>query len=183
MAADPENRLLWRANRKRLTAEAIRDSILAISGQLSDQQGGYTIRKFSQYDWGYEFDTVRRSVYVPLFRNTLMEVFETFDVANPNVVTGRRNETTLPTQALYLLNSPFVNEEAKRAGERIEQFGHTDAERVRLVYRLTLGREPSASETEVAITFVSGADPSAENRPWSALAHSLISSIQFRYLD
>ena len=103
LAADPENRLLWRANRKRLTAEAIRDSILAISGQLSDQQGGYTIRKFSQYDWGYEFDTVRRSVYVPLFRNTLMEVFETFDVANPNVVTGRRNETTLPTQALYLL--------------------------------------------------------------------------------
>ena len=183
LAADPENRLLWRANRKRLTAEAIRDSILAISGQLSDQQGGYTIRKFSQYDWGYEFDTIRRSVYVPLFRNTMMDVFETFDVANPNVVTGRRIETTLPTQALYLLNSPFVNEEAKRAGERIEQFGHTDAERVRLAYRLTLGREPSAFEAQVAMAFVSDAVPSAKNRPWAALAHSLISSIQFRYLD
>ena len=76
-----------------------------------------------------------------------------------------------------------MNEEASRTGERIERQGHTDAERVRLAYRLTLGREPSASETEVAMTFVSGADPSAENRPWSALAHSLISSIQFRYLD
>ena len=183
LAADPENRLLWRANRKRLTAEAIRDSILAISGQLSDQQGGYTIRKFSQYDWGYEFNTVRRSVYVPLFRNTLMEVFEAFDVANPNVVTGRRNETTLPTQALYLLNSPFVNKEAKRAGERIERLGHTDAERVRLAYRLTLGREPSAAEAEVAMAFVSDAVSSEENRPWASLAHSLISSIQFRYLD
>jgi len=182
-SVDPENRLLWRANRKRLTAEAIRDSILAISGKLSDQQGGYTIRKFSQYDWGYEFDTVRRSVYVPLFRNTLMEVFETFDMANPNVVTGRRNETTLPTQALYLLNSPFVNGEAQRAGERIERLGHTDAERVRLAYRLTLGREPSASEVEVAMTFVSNTASSAEKRPWVALAHSLISSIQFRYLD
>ena len=183
LAADPENRLLWRANRKRLTAEAIRDSILAISGQLSDQQGGYTIRKFSQYDWGYEFNTVRRSVYVPLFRNTLMEVFEAFDVANPNVVTGRRNETTLPTQALYLLNSPFVNKEAKRAGERIERLGHTDVERVRLAYRLMLGREPSAAEAEVAMAFVSDAVSSEENRPWASLAHSLISSIQFRYLD
>ena len=113
----------------------------------------------------------------------MMDVFETFDVANPNVVTGRRIETTLPTQALYLLNSPFVNEEAKRAGERIEQFNHTDAERVRLAYRLTLGREPSAFEAQVAMAFVSDTVPSAKNRPWAALAHSLISSIQFRYLD
>ena len=182
-SVDPENRLLWKANRKRLTAEAIRDSILAISGRLSDEQGGYTIRKFSQYDWGYEFDTVRRSVYVPLFRNTLMEVFETFDMANPNIVTGRRNETTLPTQALYLMNSPFVNGEAGRLGQRIAQMGNSDAERIRLAYRLTLGREPSAAEVEVSQAFISTNDASVEKRPWAALAHSLISSIQFRYLD
>ncbi len=180
---DPENRLIWRANRKRLTAEAIRDSILEVSGRLSSQQGGYTIRKFSQYDFGYEYNTVRRSVYVPSFRNTLMEIFETFDVANPNVVTGRRSETTLPTQALYLLNSPFVNSEANLAGERIKRLAKTDIERIRFAYLLTLGREPSASEFEVALKFLLNETSLGESHNWGALVHSIISSVQFRYLD
>ena len=182
-AGDPENRLIWRANRKRLTAEAIRDSILSVSGQLSMQQGGPTIRKFSQYDWGYEFNTIRRSVYVPLFRNTLLEVFETFDVANPNVVSGRRSETILPTQALYLMNSPFVNAEAGRAGERIIRSGATDAERVRLVYRLALGREPSAVEADVVMKFIEESKTGEKSGAWSALVHSLFGSVDFRHLD
>ena len=180
---DPENRLIWRANRKRLTAEAIRDSILSVSGQLSMQQGGPTIRKFSQYDWGYEFNTIRRSVYVPLFRNTLLEVMEAFDVANPNVVSGRRSETTLPTQALYLMNSPFVNAEAERAGERIIRSGVSDAERVRLVYRLALGREPSAVEVDVVMKFMEESKTGQKSRAWSALVHSLFGSVDFRHLD
>jgi len=182
-ASDPENRLVWRANRKRLTAEAIRDSILSVSGQLSMQQGGPTIRKFSQYDWGYEFNTIRRSVYVPLFRNTLLEVMEAFDVANPNVVSGRRSETTLPTQALYLMNSPFVNAEAERAGERIIRSGVSDAERVRLVYRLALGREPSAVEADVVMKFIEEPKTGQKSRAWSALVHSLFGSVDFRHLD
>ena len=182
-ASDPENRLIWRANRKRLTAEAIRDSILSVSGQLSMQQGGPTIRKFSQYDWGYEFNTIRRSVYVPLFRNTLLEVMEAFDVANPNVVSGRRSETTLPTQALYLMNSPFVNAEAERAGERIIRSGVSDAERVRLVYRLALGREPSAVEADVVMKFIEESKTGQKSRAWSALVHSLFGSVDFRHLD
>ena len=180
---DPENRLIWRANRKRLTAESIRDSILSVSGQLSMQQGGPTIRKFSQYDWGYEFNTIRRSVYVPLFRNTLLEVFETFDVANPNVVSGRRSETILPTQALYMMNSPFVNAEAKRAGERIIRSGATDAERVRLVYRLVLGRDPSAVEADVVMKFIEESKAGEKSGAWSALVHSLFGSVDFRHLD
>jgi len=183
LATDPENRLIWRANRKRLTAEAIRDSILSVSGQLSMQQGGPTIRKFSQYDFGYEFNTIRRSVYVPLFRNTLLEGLETFDVANPNVVSGRRSETTLPTQALYLMNSPFVNAEAERAGERISRNGVTDAERVRLAYRLALGREPSAIEADVVMKFIGKSKTGQKSRTWSALAHSLFGSVDFRHLD
>ena len=180
---DPENRLIWRANRKRLTAESIRDTILSVSGQLSMQQGGPTIRKFSQYDWGYEFNTIRRSVYVPLFRNTLLEGLETFDVANPNVVSGRRSETTLPTQALYLMNSPFVNAEAERAGERIIRYGATDAERVRLVYRLALGREPSAVEVDVVMKFIEESKTGEKSGAWSALVHSLFGSVDFRHLD
>ena len=182
-ATDQENRLIWRANRKRLTAEAIRDSILSVSGQLSMQQGGPTIRKFSQYDFGYEFNTIRRSVYVPLFRNTLLEGLETFDVANPNVVSGRRSETTLPTQALYLMNSPFVNAEAERAGERISRNGVTDAERVRLAYRLALGREPSAIEADVVMKFIGKSKTGQKSRTWSAVAHSLFGSVDFRHLD
>ena len=180
---DPENRLIWRANRKRLTAESIRDSILSVSGQLSMQQGGPTIRKFSQYDWGYEFNTIRRSVYVPLFRNTLLEVFETFDVANPNVVSGRRSETILPTQALYLMNSPFVNAEAVRAGERIIRSGATDADRVRLIYRLALGREPSTAEADVVMRFIEESKAGEKSGAWSALVHSLFGSVDFRHLD
>jgi len=182
-ATDPENRLIWRGNRKRLTAEAIRDTILSVSGQLSMQQGGPTIRKFSQYDWGYEFNTIRRSVYVPLFRNTLLEGLETFDVANPNVVSGRRSETTLPTQALYMMNSPFVNAEAERAGERIIRYGATDAERVRLVYRLALGREPSAVEVDVVMKFIEESKTGEKSGAWSALVHSLFGSVDFRHLD
>ena len=176
-AADPENRLLWRGNRRRLPAEAIRDTILAVSGQLDTRQGGYTIRKFSQYDWGYEFDTVRRSVYVPMFRNTALELFEVFDAANPNVTTGRRTETTLPTQALFMMNSPFVIAQAKRAGERIAGMAASDAARVRLAYRLALGRDPRPDEAALAVEFAGQAGA------WPALAQSLFASIDFRTLD
>ena len=180
---DPENRLIWRANRKRLSAESIRDSILMASGRLNMRQGGYTIKKFSQYDFGYKYNTIRRSVYVPSFRNTLMEIFEIFDVANPNIVTGRRSETTLPTQALYLLNSPFVNNESKLAGERIKKMKESDIGRIRTAYFLTLGRMPSSSEFELALKFVSKNTSNNQNNIWGSLIHSIISSVQFRYLD
>ncbi len=176
---DPENRLLWRSNRKHLSAEAIRDSILSVSGQLDMQQGGPTIRKFSQYDLGYEFDTIRRSVYVPFFRNSMLEVLEVFNAANPNVTTGRRTETTLPTQALYMLNSPFMNAEARRAGGRLARVDTTDTLRVRMAYRLVLGREPRADEAGLALEFLGQTDTG----DWTALLHSLFASVDFRTLD
>jgi hypothetical protein len=176
---DPENRLLWRSNRKHLSAEAIRDSVLSVSGQLDMQQGGPTIRKFSQYDLGYEFDTIRRSVYVPFFRNSMLEVLEVFNAANPNVTTGRRTETTLPTQALYMLNSPFMNAEARRAGGRLARVDTTDTLRVRMAYRLVLGREPRADEAGLALEFLGQTDTG----DWTALLHSLFASLDFRTLD
>ena len=120
---------------------------------------------------------------MPSFRNTLMEIFEIFDVANPNVVTGRRSETTLPTQALYLLNSPFVNSESKLAGERIKKMEESDVDRIRTAYFLTLGRMPSSSEFELALKFVSENTSNKQNNIWGSLIHSIISSVQFRYLD
>ncbi|HJO10237.1 MAG TPA: DUF1553 domain-containing protein, partial [Verrucomicrobiota bacterium] len=176
---DPENRLLWRANRKHLSAEAIRDTILLVSGELRMKQGGPTIRKLTQYDLGYEFDSVRRSVYVPFFRNSMLELMEVFNVANPNVTTGRRTETTLPTQALYMLNSPFVNAETRRAGKRLARIDATDTVRLRLAYRIVLGREPRVDEAGLALEFLGQTDAGR----WAALLHSLLASVDFRTLD
>ena len=141
---DPENQWLWKANRRRVDVEVLRDSILAISGEIDLTPGGRTIRKLSQYDLEYEFNTVRRSVYVPAFRNSMLDVFEVFDFANPNLVTGDRSSSTLPTQALYLMNSPVVIEQARKAALRLlERQISANDQRLEFVYQQVLGREPS----------------------------------------
>ena len=140
---DPENRLLWRANRRRVDAEVLRDSILAVSGELDTQQGGLTIRKLEQYDLNYLFETSRRSVYVPAFRNSMLDLFEVFDIANPNLVVGHRNTSTLPTQALYLMNSPWVIEQSRAAAKRLtgptQPTPRNPAALLEIAYRRTLG--------------------------------------------
>src|SRR5207249_37440 len=116
---DPENRLLWKANRRRLDAEAIRDTLLAVSGKLDPAMGGPTVRKGTAVERDYTFDDVRRSVYTPVFRNRMLELFEVFDFADPNVCMGKRNVSTVAPQALYLMNSPFVMDLAKGTAKRI----------------------------------------------------------------
>src|SRR5262249_35182606 len=97
---DPENRLLWRANRRRLEAECIRDAILVASGKPDRPAGGPTIKKGTTSEYGYTFDDTRRSIYTPVFRNRLLELFEAFDFPDPNLVIGKRNVSTVATQAL-----------------------------------------------------------------------------------
>src|SRR5262249_30086084 len=108
LKADPENRLLWRMNRQRLQAEPFRDTILLVSGQLDRTQLGKTIKKGTAAERDYVFDDVRRSVYTPIFRNRMNELFDVFDFPDPNMVMGRRNVSTVPTQALFMMNSPFI---------------------------------------------------------------------------
>ncbi len=120
-SADPDNELLTRGFRRRLDVESLRDSLLQISGQLDlNQVGGRTIEKITQYDNAYDHDQFSRnirSVYVPFFRNCMLEMFEVFDIANPNLVTGQRTSSTLPSQGLFLLNSPFILEQSNAAAE------------------------------------------------------------------
>src|SRR5262249_31745509 len=111
--ADPENRLFGRANRRRLDAECIRDTMLAVSGQLAPDRGGPTFPTNLPADYGYKSADTRRSVYLPVFRNAISESLEAFDFADPSVVTGRRNVSTVASQALYLLNHPFPAEQAR----------------------------------------------------------------------
>ncbi len=188
-AKDPRNRLYWRANRRRADVEVMRDSILAISGRLDRTAGGLTIRKITQYDLGYQFKTVRRSVYVPAFRNSMLEFFEAFDFANPNMVVGDRTTSTLPTQALFLMNHPFVIESAHAAAERLlaAEGELDDRQRIELVYRRTLGRLPTDDEASLSLEFVaanSGSGGRAGSvEGYAGLFHSLFASLDFRYFE
>ena len=193
ISADPENRLLWRQNRRRLTAEAIRDAMLLTSDSLDRTMLGRTLRNPKQDgpnanigEMTYVFDDSRRSVYTPILRNRLLELFEAFDFADPNLSIGRRNITTVPTQALYLMNSPFVMDESHDAArELLAQPDLTDKQRVESAYRTTLGRQPTTRERDIALRIVT---PSAENTvpspiAWERLFQALFASVDFRYIE
>ena len=186
---DPENRLLARASRRRLDAESIRDSLLQISGALDlSIHSGRTIAKISTYDNAYRHDEhplMCRSVYVPSLRNTMLDLFEVFDVANPNVVAGKRTNSLRPAQSLYMLNSPFVMEQSQRAAVQFinsTAYHGDDAGRsVRNAWRICLGREPSPDEATAAVNLL---QERTDSQPaWAALFHSLFASVDFRYVD
>lgn len=192
VASDPENRLVYRANRKRLEAECLRDSMLAISGQLDLTAGGLTIRKLTQYDVRYTFNTRRRSVYVPVFRNSLLELFRAFDFANPNLAVGQRNVSTLPTQALYFMNSPFVLQQSRHAAERFLAGARQDAlGRIDQAYGLVLGRPPTKAERAMSLAYIrsfgletkDSANTDGGLEAWASLFHALFASLDFRYVN
>jgi hypothetical protein len=187
---DPENRLLSHARRRRLDAESLRDAMLLISGKLDAKVGGSTMKPGTASELGYQFATApsstRRSVYVPVFRNTLDELFEVFDFADPNIVIGRRTSSTLATQALFLLNSPFVTDRARDAAQALLAVPDLDdADRIELAYRRSLGRFPSGTERKLALKFVaaSAAEGDADRlAAWSVFQQTLFACIDFRYI-
>lgn len=186
---DPENRLLAYAHRRRLDAECIRDAILSVSGQLDLAPGGSTIRPGTKSEFGYEFndatiDGRRRSVYVPVFRNTLLDLFEVFDFADPNLPLGHRAVSTLPTQGLYFLNSPWVYQQAGFAAERLlQQDELTETERIEVAHLRFLGRPPTPTERTLAEELLSEAgDDAARSKAWTLICQSLYASLDFRYL-
>ena len=192
---DAENRLIWRANRRRVDAEVLRDSILFISGELDLTPGGRTIRKITQYDLGYQFDTVRRSVYVPAFRNSMLPIFEVFDFANPNLVTGDRNTSTLPTQALFLMNDPEVIRASVKMADKLLAISKIDdVERVGVAYLSALGRKPTPVEIQSVERYLQqemiGVDGEAvlsedelRRGAWARFCHALFASLDFRYVE
>ena len=184
LAADPENRLLWRMNRRRLDAESLRDAVLLASGRLDLAVGGPTVEP-SASEFEYKFDTVRRSVYIPVFRYTPHELMEAFDFPDPNLVAGRRSTSILATQALFLMNSPFMIEQSRRAAERLLGRPEVDdGARVDLAYRQTLGRPPTARERELAVKHVGEGSTNGDRvDSFAGLYQALFASIDFRYLN
>ena len=181
-ALDSNNRLFSRANRRRLDADAMRDALLAVSGELDPTRGGLTIEKPGLYDYGYQFSTFRRSVYVPRFRNSELDMFAVFDDANPNMVSGARGESQIPPQALFLMNSPWMAARAQASAKHLLLKIEGDAARIKYAFLLTLGREPS--QQEQALFEATLKDTTAPvDETWSALMHTLLACLDFRYLS
>jgi hypothetical protein len=152
-AHDPEDRLLWRQNRRRLDLEELRDSLLFDSGQLENAMYGQSVDILSP-----PF-THRRTVYGFIDRQNLPGLFRTFDFASPDVSAARRFETTVPQQALYLMNSPFVQEQARAILMRPEVKSQaTAAGRVKALYRVIFGRAPSTEELALGTAYLGHAD-------------------------
>lgn len=187
---DPENRLFGRHHRRRLHAEEIRDSVLFFSGRLDRRPGGATATPLGidlDKPLSYESDP-RRTVYLPVARNNPTGETALFDGANPDFVTGQRAETTVPTQALYLLNSPFLKEEARAIAEAVRQPGDRAGEEVDRLYLSLLARPPRAEERARALGLIaalSGGSETTESliEATGHLAHLLLASTEFLYLE
>jgi hypothetical protein len=142
---DPENKYLWQMNRRRLDFEALRDTILAIGGKLDLTMGGPSVRLNS------EPYSTRRSVYGYVDRNNIPNMFSAFDFANPDLTTGKRPVTIVPQQALFMMNSPLVVEQARDLVRRDDFKALTrDEDRLALLYRLIYQRRPSDIESKLA---------------------------------
>jgi hypothetical protein len=145
---DPQNRLLWKFNRQRLDFEAMRDALLAVSGRLDATLGGrpvpITEAPFSP----------RRTLYGFIDRQNLDGMYRSFDFASPDATSPRRFVTTVPQQALFLMNSPFVMDQARSLAALAQAAGAGPKERVAVLYQRLFGRAPTAAETAMALEFV-----------------------------
>jgi hypothetical protein len=184
--SDPENRLLSHQNRRRLDAEVLHDAILSVSGQLVLVIGGDTVRAGTESEYGYEFDVGRRAVYLPVFRNRLPDLFAVFDFPDPNLSIGRRTVSTLPTQALLMMNSPFVMDQARHVAEQLLAIAEiNDHERLDLLYSHALGRVPSEQDRRLVREFVSAVPvPDDDERlaRWTGICQAVMGSVEFRYI-
>ncbi|MDD9867558.1 MAG: DUF1553 domain-containing protein, partial [Verrucomicrobiales bacterium] len=192
LKGDPNNRLLWRMNHKRLSAESLRDAMLATSGRLNPQPAvGSEITKIGdviaaramrQLSQGQR-NTNQRSVYLPIMRNSLPEMMRIFDAAEPSLIVGKRNETTVPTQALYLMNSPFVSNQAVAMARRIMNRTEQPAEGIRLAYELAFARAATDDEVSKAQNFLSEVSEEKDTPgQWAVFCQALIASAEFRYI-
>lgn len=198
-AADPENRLLWRSNRRRLQAETIRDSILLVSGSLDFQAGGPSLplQTLGTLRMGQPPSLAnglqledhvrnRRTVYLPTLRKSqlpALDVMNLFDFPDPNAAKGRRDVTTVPTQALFLMNSQFLIEHSKRAAKALLSDGQaSDADRVRKFLMRALGRPALADDLERATAFLRDTDGVLDSEAaWARYCHAVFASNEFLF--
>ena len=192
-SADPLNRLLHRANVRKLEAEAIRDSILAVSGRLDSRIAGAGVAPhLTEYMEGRGRPAHsgpldgegRRSLYLNVRRNFLSPLLLVFDFPPPATTIGRRNVSNVPAQALTLLNDPFVLAEARRWSDRERVGPGTSADRVEHAYRVAFGRPPTDREASASAAFLGELGAAqGEATAWAELCHALMNSKAFLFIE
>ena len=194
---DPDNRLIWRFARKRLEAEAIRDSILFVTGTLDQKLGGTLmnlpprayVTSTTNAD-PVKYDSLRRAVYLPIIRSALYDVYTAFDFGDPTVMNGDRASTTITPQALFMLNSPVVLSATKTKAEALlKQSSWDDSQRVRQLYLTCYGRPATNEEVTRSLDFLAkfqsvyakSANPRLS--AWQSLTKSIIAANEFIYVE
>ena len=189
--ADPDNRLLWHFPRQRLEAEMIRDALLAVSGRLDGTAGGSLVAwKNDEYapEDKVSAASLRRSVYLPVVRGRVFDVFTIFDGANPGVGTAQRTPTVVTHQALFFLNSPLVKDAARAFAQSLLVASSDDAaDRVQRAYERAFGRPPTEMETQRAVRFIAALprreEKGAEVSAWAAWCQMLFAANEFVYRE
>jgi hypothetical protein len=172
---DPENRLIGRMSRKRLSFEGLRDALLLAAERLDQSVGGRSAELFkSPY-------STRRAVYGFIDRQNLPGTLRSFDFALPDTHAPQRFVTTVPQQALFLMNSPFVQEQAKALSARATD--PDPAKRVSNLYRLAFSRHPTTEEIAAAVDFATAPDEDKTFSSWDQLAQALLLSNEFAFVD
>ncbi len=196
--------------RRRLSAEELRDAMLAVSGKLdrapgSNESGEFLVSKAENIgamikpnrvaaDDPYYTSFAKRRIYLPIVRNILPDVLALFDAADPNGVTAQRNETTVASQSLFLLNSPFVRDQSRAFAERLlAEKSMSDSQRIDRAHQLAFGRSASDDEQDQAREFVAAylKSPSVQSRPeperqlaaWQSYCQALLCANEFLYVE
>ena len=201
-AADPDNKLLARFPRRRLDAESIRDAMLALSGQFDRSRGGphpfpeLTRASFTQHNpFRGRYATDRRSVYLMTARLKRGPLLALFDGADTNASTPKRSVTTVPTQALFMMNNPLVHRLSEGFAGRLLAGGQDDRSSIEMAFQMALARPPVQEETDEAVEFLgqyrqqlidagTGEDQDeSQLKIWTALARSLFARNEFVYID
>ncbi len=174
-AADPDNTLFWRANRQRLDVEAMRDSILSVSGKLNLSVGG------PPFEWDKGIN--RRTVYGKISRIQMERMLTLFDFPTPDMTSEQRPTTNVPPQRLFFLNSDLVTQAARDLAARLRHEDSDEPHRIRRAYKLLYGRDVSESELQKGLTFLGAVEPAGDDLAWQRYAQVLLASNEFSFLD
>jgi mono/diheme cytochrome c family protein len=169
---DPDNRLLWRMNRRRLEVEPWRDAMLCVTGNLESTVGGPSADLSSP-------DHRRRTLYGSVSRHNLDPVLRLFDFPDPNLTSDRRPVTSVPLQQLFVLNSDFMARQAKAFAARVRDAEPTDSARIRHAFLHAYGRPPTDREIRLGEDFLAGGSADA----WEKYAQVLLSGNEFAFVD
>jgi len=175
-AVDAGNQLYWRANRRRLDAESIRDSLLFVAGGLELEPGGEAEELSPEHN--------RRTLYAWISRKKPDGLLTLFDFPDPSLSNERRNSTNVPLQGLFFLNSPLIAQHAELLSKRLASTGESDESRIRSAFLLLYGRPPSSAEVSTGLDFLAKAGADASGPPaWAQYAQALLSAGEFYFMN